>query len=99
MEEFIYYNNLFDFYSDLLTEKEQNTFKDYYQENLSLSEIADLNNVSRSAIQKTLKTVLEKLNNYEDKIHAYHINQQLKEILQVDDINIIKQRITELLEK
>ena len=61
MEEFVYYNDLFDIYSDLLTDKEVSTFKDYYQEDLSLSEIADDRDISRSAVQKTVKTVLEKL--------------------------------------
>ena len=30
MKDFVYYNNLFDIYCDLLTENERNTFKDYY---------------------------------------------------------------------
>ena len=63
MEEFVYYNNLFDVYGSLLTEKEQITFKDYYQEDLSLAEIANENNVSRAAVQKTIKNVLDKLKN------------------------------------
>ena len=44
MEEFVYYNGLFDLYGSLLTEKEQDTFRDYYQEDLSLAEIAEENN-------------------------------------------------------
>ena len=41
MEEVLYYTELFDFYGTLLTEKQQNYFKDYYFNNLSLSEIAE----------------------------------------------------------
>ena len=97
MEEFVYYNNLFDVYGSLLTEKEQTTFKDYYQEDLSLSEIAEIKSISRSAVQKTIKTVLEKLDYYEEKLKIYNKNLILKEVLEVvDDVNI-KNKIEEVL--
>ena len=97
MEEFVYYNSLFDVYSSLLTEKEQVTFKDYYQEDLSLSEIANENNVSRAAVQKTIKTVLDKLKYYEDMLHIYDKNVRLSEILNQNDINLIKNEIEKIL--
>ena len=74
MEEFVYYNNLFDIYGCLLTEKEQVTFRDYYQEDLSLAEIANENNVSRAAVQKTINDVLDRLNYYEEKLRLYKKN-------------------------
>ena len=97
MEEFVYYNNLFDIYGSLLTEKEQVTFKDYYQEDLSLSEIANENNVSRAAVQKTIKTVLDKLKYYEDMLHIYDKNVRLREILNQNDINLVKNEIEKIL--
>ncbi len=97
MEEFVYYNNLFDIYSELLTEKEIDTFKDYYQEDLSLSEIAESNNVSRTAVQKTVKNVIDKLNNYESKLHVYDIRCKLNGFVSYEDINQIKKGIEELL--
>ena len=97
MEEFVYYNSLFDIYGSLLTEKEQVTFKDYYQEDLSLSEIANENNVSRAAVQKTIKTVLDKLKYYEDMLHVYDKNIKLRDLLNLEDINVIKNNIEEIL--
>ena len=97
MEEFVYYNNLFDVYGSLLTEKEQITFKDYYQEDLSLSEIANENNVSRAAVQKTIKTVLDKLKYYEDILHIYNKNVKLRELLNESNIGIIKNEIEKIL--
>ena len=41
MEDFIYYNNLYDYYKELLTDKQREYFEDYYQINLTLSEMAD----------------------------------------------------------
>ena len=97
MEEFVYYNNLFDIYGSLLTEKEQVTFRDYYQEDLSLSEIANENNVSRAAVQKTIKTVLDKLKYYEDMLHVYEKNVRLSELLKEDNIGVIKNEIEKIL--
>ena len=98
MEEYVYYNNLFDIYSPLLTLKENLIFKDYYQEDLSLSEIAENRNITRSAVQKTVKTVLSKLEKYENILNIYKKNVSLKEILELDDITEIKKKINEILE-
>ena len=97
MEEFVYYNNLFDIYGSLLTEKEQVTFRDYYQEDLSLSEIANENNVSRAAVQKTIKNVLDKLKYYEDMLHVYDKNVRLRNLIDESNIGIIKNEIEKIL--
>ena len=97
MKEFVYYNDLFDIYGLLLTEKEQDTFRDYYQEDLSLSEIAEENNVSRAAVQKTVKNVLEKLNYYEDILNIYKKNIKLKEVYDMSNDEEIKNKIEEIL--
>ena len=97
MEDFVYYNNLFDIYSDLLTDNERDNFQDYYQEDLSLSEIADEKNVSRSAIQKTIKNVIDKLNSYEEKLHIYKKNMKISELLDSNDIEQLKSDIREVL--
>ena len=97
MEEFVYYNDLFDIYADLLTDNEKNTFKDYYQEDLSLSEIADEKNVSRSAIQKTVKNVIDKLNYYESMLHIHEKNSKVIELLDLNNIDDLKTGIREVL--
>ena len=97
MEEFVYYNNLFDVYGSLLTEKEQVTFKDYYQEDLSLAEIANENNLSREAVQKTIKNVLDKLKYYEDMLHVYDKNVRLRNLIDESNIGIIKNEIEKIL--
>ena len=97
MKEFVYYNNLFDIYGKLLTEKEQESFKDYYQEDLSLGEIAEIKNISRAAVQKTIKTVLEKLDYYEDILNIYKKNIKLKEVYDMSNDEEIKNKIEEIL--
>ena len=97
MEEFVYYNSLFDVYGKLLTDKEQESFRDYYQEDLSLSEIANENNVSRAAVQKTIKTVLDKLKYYEDMLHIYDKNVRLGKLLNENSVDVIKKEIEKIL--
>ena len=85
MENFVYYNDLFDIYNQLLTDNERSTFQEYYQEDLSLSEIAEDKDISRSAVQKTIKGVQEKLDKYESILKIYEKNKY--------DYNIIVKNI------
>lgn len=73
MEKIIYLNNLYDYYKELLTEKQKSYFEDYYQNNLTLSEIAENNDVSRNAIHKQLKDTVKILENYEEKLKMLEI--------------------------
>lgn len=71
MEDFVYYNNLYDYYKELLTLKQKEYFEDYYQNNLTLSEMADNYQVSRNAIHKQLKDTVKLLEEYESKLGLY----------------------------
>ena len=62
MEDRIYLTMLYDIYGDLLTEKERKYFEAYYFDNLSLGEISENMDVSRNAVHKSIKLVIEKLN-------------------------------------
>ena len=96
-EKYIYYNNLFDIYSELLTDKEKETFSLYYQEDLSLSEIADNNNISKSAVGKMVKNILEKLDNYEKILKIYNTRKQLLILLQEEKIEKLKNKLKKIL--
>ena len=107
MDNHIYYINLFDYYGNLLTEKQQEYFVDYYFNNLShseiaenykviLSEISENNNVSRTAINNQLHQVIEKLDYYEDKLELYSKSLKIKEIIK-NESEEIKEKIEELI--
>lgn len=81
MEEVIYYNNLFDCYGELLTDKQREYFIDYYQNNLSLSEMAINYGVSRNAIHKQLKKIIEVLENYEVKLSIISRNNKIMDLI------------------
>lgn len=59
---------LFDFYGNLLTDKQRRVMSLYHEENLSLGEIADEDNVSRQAVHISLKKAEKALYEYEDKL-------------------------------
>ena len=89
IDETIYLNTLYDYYGELFTEKQQNLFESYYFENLTLQEIADLNDISKNAVHKTLVTMEEKLKYYEEKLSFYKKTEKIKEC--VKDEAILKQ--------
>ena len=96
MNNRLYLNSLFDIYQDFLTEHEKLVFQEYYQNDLSLKEIADNLKVSRSAIHNTLKIVSDKLLTYENKLKIYHNKNVLRDCLNLHDIEKIKEIITKL---
>ena len=61
MKELVYYTMLYDIYGNLLTDKQQEYFEAYYFNNLSLSELANIYNISRNAVHKQLKETVRKL--------------------------------------
>ena len=77
MKERLYLISLYDLYGNLLTDKQQLYFEEYYFNNLSLSELSELYEISRSAVSKTLNEVTTKLNNYEDKLNLYNKTQKI----------------------
>ena len=96
MDKTIYYNNLYDFYSNLLTEKQRNYYEDYYFNNLSLAEIAENYDVSRNAVHNQIKFTLEKLDYYEKNLKLYEKQLKILKILDKVDIRI-KEEIEEIL--
>ncbi len=97
MEKFLYYNELYLIYKDLLNESNRDIFNLYYGENLSMQEIADLKNVSKSRIGAIIKNVQEKLDNYENILKLYEKKKILNELTNLDDINKIKNEINKIL--
>ncbi len=91
MEDFLYYNELYDFYSGLLTEKQRQYFEDYYFNNLSLSEMAENYEVSRNAIFKQLKITKAKLDEFEEHLSLNKKKKKLANIIsKISDENIRK---------
>lgn len=87
---------LYDYYGELLTDKQKQYFKDYYFENLSLSEMSENYNISRNAIHKNIKETEDKLLYYEEILKLYEKNKKIKKIItNLDDD--LKEKILELI--
>lgn len=96
MEEVIYFNNLYDLYGCLLTEKQRKYFEDYYFNNLTLGEMAENYNVSRNAIFKQIKITTDKLIFYEDKLNYYKKLSKLTDVLNKEEDNNLKENIEKI---
>lgn len=87
---------LYDYYSELFSEKQRQYFEDYYFSNLSLGEISENTGLSRNAIHKNIKTVEEKLAFYEEKLQLYKKKQLLEELINKIDDKEIKEKLESL---
>ena len=96
MEKFVYLNMLFDLYGELLTEKQQLYFKDYYFNNLSYGEMSEKHGVSRNALFHQLKLIVEKLYFYEEKLKLYSKKEKINDIMNMIDNKEVKRILEDL---
>lgn len=96
MNKKIYFNNLYDYYSMLFTDKQREYYEDYCFRDLSLAEVAENNGISRNAVHGQIKIVEEKLEFYEEVLGLYKKGIEIKKIIKDIDPEIRK-RIEELI--
>ncbi|MDD2619332.1 MAG: YlxM family DNA-binding protein [Syntrophomonadaceae bacterium] len=68
MEKFEYVVMLMDFYGPLLTKKQQHVLSLHYENDWSLSEIANNMQISRQAVYDLLKRAENSLQDYEERL-------------------------------
>ena len=87
---------LLDFYGEMLTEKQRDVVELYYNEDLSLAEIASHSGITRQGVRDSIKRAESQLLDYEDrlrlagrfrKIQAYldEITDLAKDIERIND--------------
>lgn len=59
---------LLDFYGEMLTEKQREVVSLYYDEDLSLSEIAAHSGISRQGVRDSIKRAEQQLEEFEEKL-------------------------------
>ena len=91
MEKKVEISILLDIYSNLLTEKQYEFLNDYYNNDLSLSEIAENEGITRQAVRDNLKKGENKLFEYEEKLGLMK-----KQIMQEEQIANILSEISKI---
>ena len=99
MEKFVYYGEIFNIYKGLLSKNIQEIFSYYFEDNLTLQEIAENLGVSKSYVGNVIKMSEKKLDDLESNLHIYENNQKLNVALEKDSIDEIKKIIINILEK
>ena len=69
-------NELLDAYKTLLTTKQQEILKLYYEEDFSLSEIGEILKISRAAVSDHLKRSEKALTDYEERLQLVAANKR-----------------------
>lgn len=77
---------LFDFYGDLLTERQKEFYDLYYNEDLSLAEIAENYGISRQGVRDVIVRAEAAMTEIEDKTHLIRrFYQMQKEIAAIEE--------------
>lgn len=94
MEKKVEISILCQIYGKLLTEKQYNFIDDYYNNDLSLSEIAENNGITRQAVRDNIKKGENKLFEYEEKLRIMK-----KTLFQEEKIAVILSEIKKIKEQ
>lgn len=108
MDKVVEIGILFDYYGKLLTDKQFEIVDQYYNEDLSLSEIAEIHGISKQAVSENLKRAEKKLYNYEKKLLLVDRNQkiskgiqnaleEMKRLLSTEDEYLSKRELEDLM--
>lgn len=69
MEKFVEQTLLYDFYGELLTERQQQVYESVVLEDYSLSEVAEGLGISRQGVHDMIKRCNHTLEEYESRLH------------------------------
>lgn len=93
IDKHFYLIDLFELYKGLLTNKQCSYFESSFFLDKTLSEIADENNVSRTAIHNAIKNIELELINYEKILKLYEKKQRRLELYNLITDTSIKNKL------
>lgn len=80
-EKDLHFSILLDYYADMLTDKQRDVIDLYYNEDLSLSEIAEHENITRQGVRDSIKRGEQVMLEMEEKFHLAERSQKYYEII------------------
>ena len=84
---------LLDYYGDMLTEKQRDVIDLYYNEDLSLSEIAEHENITRQGVRDSIKRGEQTMLELEEKFHLVERSKKYYDI--IEEVGKLAQDICE----
>ncbi|MBR3882797.1 MAG: hypothetical protein IKJ36_06010 [Clostridia bacterium] len=96
MEKKVIISILLDIYGSMLTDKQYKLLDDYYNNDLSLSEIGENDSITRQAVRDNLKKGENKLFEYEEKLGF--MKKEVKQEEMIDDILLSIEKIEETIQ-
>ena len=103
MEEIVFKTLLFDFYGDLLNEHQKRVYDEAIFQDLSLSEIAETEGITRQGVHDLLRRTERTLREYEDKLHLVERFESMRgkaeTILELSDDEEIRKLARELIDE
>ena len=82
MENIVKQSLFYDFYGELLTEHQRQVYEDVVFNDMSLSEIAEEQGISRQGVHDLIKRCDKILGGYEEKLHLISKFQQTKAMVE-----------------
>lgn len=109
MDHIVEKSMLFDFYGELLTAHQRNVYEEYIHNDLSVSELAEIQGISRQGAHDMVRRCEKILNDYESRLHLVEhytkikkmvglIHSYSEDILNSDDKEQVRERITKISE-
>lgn len=84
MEKIVEQGILYDFYGELLTEHQRKIYEDAVYHDMSLSEIAEMQGISRQGVHDLIRRCDRILEDYEEKLHLvkrfYEMQENIRRI-------------------
>lgn len=71
MDKILFVTMLYDFYGELLTDKQKSVIELHYLNDLSLNEVGEQFGTTRQAVHDMIKRTVKILEQYEDKLKLY----------------------------
>ena len=100
IEQIIKVSQLYDFYSELLSQKQKQYLNDYFFNDLSLTEISENYEISKPAVSNNIKRTIIELEQFEEKLNLIKLNNErlflLNEIRKLTDNEEILDYIEQL---
>ena len=87
MEKIVEQGLLYDFYGELLTDHQKSIYEAAVYEDMSLTEIADENGISKQGVHDLIKRCTNTLQGYEDRLHMIRRFEAIK--LRAEEISAL----------